>query len=172
MAKMSGVYPDYQFVAAGVSTQQKDFYSALIGKNDVKVIFGKTYDLLEQSFAALVTSGTATLETALFGVPEVVCYKGGRISFQIAKMLVKVDFISLVNLIMGKEVVKELVQNDFNETALKKETDRLLNDNACRNKMIAELEQLKKDLGGAGASEKTARLMMNYLSERIPLERN
>ncbi len=163
MAKMSSAYPDFQFVAAGVSTQQKEFYASLIGDNNVKVIFGKTYDLLEQSTAALVTSGTATLETALFGIPEVVCYKGGMISFQIAKMLVKVDFISLVNLIMGKEVVKELIQNDFNEDALRQETDKLLKDKDYRNKMVAELDILKKDLGGAGASEKTARLMMDYL---------
>ncbi|MBI4931723.1 MAG: lipid-A-disaccharide synthase [Bacteroidetes bacterium] len=163
MAKMSSSFSDYQFVTAGVSTQQKDFYSSLIGNQDVKVLFGKTYDLLEQSTAALVTSGTATLETALFGIPEVVCYKGGMISFQIAKMLVKVNYISLVNLIIGKEVVKELIQNEFNEDLLRKETNKLLNDKNYRSKMIVELEQLKKNLGGAGASEKTARLMMNYL---------
>ena len=163
MAKMSAYYSDYQLVAAGVSTQQKDFYLNLIGNQEVKVLFGKTYDLLEQSAAALVTSGTATLETALFGIPEVVCYKGGMISFQIAKRLVKVEYISLVNLIMGKEVVKELIQNEFNENNLLKETDKLLNDKSYRSKMISEMEQLKKNLGGAGASEKTARLMMEYL---------
>jgi len=163
MVKMSSSFPDYQFITAGVSTQQADFYSKLIGGHNVKVLFRKTYDLLEQSTAAIVTSGTATLETALFGIPEVVCYKGGMISFQIAKMLVNVDYISLVNLIMEKEVVKELIQNEFNESALKKETDKLFNDKEYRIKMIAGLEELKKKLGGAGASEKTARLMMSYL---------
>ena len=163
MAQISSHYPDYQFVAAGVSTQQKDFYFSFIGKNNIKILFGKTYDLLEQSTAALVTSGTATLETALFGVPEVVCYKGGIISFQIAKMLVKVNFISLVNLIMGKEVVKELIQNEFNERSLRKETDKLLNEKTYRSNMISTLEELKMKLGGAGASRKTAELMIRYL---------
>jgi lipid-A-disaccharide synthase len=166
MARMSSYFPKYQFVVAGVSTQQKDFYSALVGKNEVKYLFGKTYDLLEQSTAALVTSGTATLETALFGVPEVVCYKGGAISFQIAKMLVKVDFISLVNLIMGKEVVRELIQSDFNETAVKTELDKLLDQPEYRNTMITSLNELKRKLGGAGASAKTAELMVTCLSEK------
>ncbi len=163
MAKMSGHFPGYQFVAAGVSTQQKEFYDSLIGTNSVKVIFGKTYDLLEQSTAALVTSGTATLETALFGVPEVVCYKGGEVSFRIAKWLVKVEFISLVNLIMGKEVVKELIQSEFNENNLRTETGKILNDPGYRNAMCAELEELKIKLGGPGASAKAAQKMFSLL---------
>ncbi|MBI3503159.1 MAG: lipid-A-disaccharide synthase [Bacteroidetes bacterium] len=163
MYKMIPSFPDYQFVIAGISLHEKDFYQKLIGKANAKIIFGKTYELLEQSAVALVTSGTATLETALFGVPEVVCYKGGKISFAIAKRLVKVNYISLVNLIMEKEVVKELIQNDFNETNLRKETEKLLNDKTYRSKMISSLEELKENLGGAGASEKVARLMLKYL---------
>ncbi len=163
MAKMSSHFPNYQFVVAGVSTQQKYFYAALTGKNEVKYLFGKTYDLLEQSTAALVTSGTATLETALFGIPEVVCYKGGMISFQIAKMLVKVDYISLVNLIMEKEVVKELIQSDFNETAVKTELDKLLSQQEYRNAMTGNLNELKRKLGGAGASKKTAQFIVSAL---------
>lgn len=163
MTKMSSSFPDYQFVTAGVSTQQKNFYAELISKRDVKILFGKTYDLLEQSTAAIVTSGTATLETALFGIPEVVCYKGGMISYRIAKMLVDVDYISLVNLIMEKEVVKELIQKDFNESALRKETEKILNDKEYRSAMISALEELKKKLGGAGASKKTAELILNHL---------
>ena len=163
MCRMIPLFPAYQFVIAGISSHEKDFYLKLIGKSEVQLLFEKTYDLLEQSAAALVTSGTATLETALFGVPEVVCYKGGMISFQIAKLLVNVDYISLVNLIGEKEVVKELIQNDFNENNLKKETAKLLNDKEYRTKMISELDLLKKKLGGAGASEKTARLMISYL---------
>ncbi len=163
MAKMSSHFPKYQFVVAGVSTQEKEFYTALAGKSEVKYLFGKTYDLLEQSAAALVTSGTATLETALIGTPEVVCYKGGAISFQIAKMLVKVDYISLVNLIMEKEVVKELIQNDFNEAAVKTELDKLLNQPTYRDTMMASLNELRNKLGGAGASQKTATLMVSAL---------
>ena len=163
MAEISSDFPDYQFVCAGISMHDKNFYSELMGKNDVKILFGKTYDLLEQSTAALVTSGTATLETALFEIPEVVCYKGGAISFQIAKRIVNVEYISLVNLIMKKEVVKELIQNEFNKKNLKVELNKLLKDKIYRDKMIGELEELKKKLGGFGASKKTAELMMKYL---------
>ena len=164
MCRMVPLFPDHQFVIAGISSHEKDFYSKLMGNTDAKILFGKTYDLLERSHAALVTSGTATLETALFGVPEVVCYKGGSISFQIAKMLVNVDYISLVNLIMEKEVVRELIQNEFSENNLRKETNKLLNDRSYRDNMISELEELKEKLGGAGASEKAARLMLSYLT--------
>ena len=164
MAKMSSCFSNYQFVVAGVSTQQKDFYVSLAGKSGVKYIFGKTYDLLEHSTAALVTSGTATLETALFGVPEVVCYKGGMISYQIAKRLVKVDYISLVNLIMEKEVVRELIQNDFNEKNLQKELGKLLNQPDYRNQIILNLNELKNKLGRSGASKRTAELMLGYIA--------
>ncbi len=160
MSKMSVHFPSYQFVVAGVSTQEKEFYLKLVGDSKVKFLFGKTYDLLEQSYAALVTSGTATLETALFGVPEVVCYKGGAISFQIAKMLVNVEFISLVNLIMGKEIVRELIQDDFNEDSLKNELKKILEQAAYREKMIKNLNILKVELGGSGASKKVAELIV------------
>ncbi len=109
------------------------------------------------------TDRHATLGTALFGVPEIVGYQGGMISNEIGKRLVKVDYISLVNLIMEKEVVRELIQKDFNEKNLKSETEKLLHDKDYRSKIISSLEELKKKLGGAGASEKAARLMMNYL---------
>ena len=163
MAKMSSYFPACQFVVAGVSTQQTEFYKDLVGKNDIKCLFGKTYDLLEQSTAALVTSGTATLETALFGIPEVVCYKGGNISFRIAKMLVKVDYISLVNLIMGKEVVKELIQQEFKESSLRIELDKLLNDLNYSKIMTENLNELRSKLGGIGASKKTAQLIVSSL---------
>jgi lipid-A-disaccharide synthase len=149
---------------AGISSYEKNFYLSLTGKNEVVTLFAQTYNLLEHSAAALVTSGTATLETALFGVPQVVCYKGGIISYHIAKLLVKVDYISLVNLIMGKEVVKELIQNNFNEENLKSELNKILNHTDYRNKMIAQLCELKNKLGGTGASARTAELIMGYLS--------
>ena len=112
----------------------------------------------------MVTSGTATLETALFGVPEVVCYKGGAISFAIAKQLVKVKYISLVNLIMDKEIVTELIQNDLNETNLKSEVDKLLTP-STRKVMLENYAELKAKLGGSGASKKAAELMIKYLNE-------
>ena len=104
-------FPDYSFVVAKAPGIDDGFYNSFLqGHKNVYALSGKTYDLLYKAKAALVTSGTATLETALFGVPEIVCYKGSAISYQIAKRLIKVTFISLVNLIMGRETVKELIQ--------------------------------------------------------------
>jgi lipid-A-disaccharide synthase len=162
MLSMQSHFPAYQFIIAGAPSQTKEFYLSLTGKTDIKIVFNQTYALLRKSTAALVTSGTATLETALFGVPEVVCYKGGAISYTIAKQLIKVKYISLVNLIMDNEIVKELIQADLNEMNLKIELEKLLNEKT-RSKMLADYLELKTKLGGVGASEKTATLMMNYL---------
>jgi lipid-A-disaccharide synthase len=170
MLSMQKYYPDHQFVIAGAPAQQKNIYQDHIdqakqqgvGMNDVKTVYNQTYQLLQQSEAALVTSGTATLETALFGVPEVVCYKGGAVSFAIAKKLVKVKYISLVNLIMDREIVKELIQSELNESNLKRELDKLLTANS-RKMMLSDYEELKMKLGGSGASQKTAELMIAYL---------
>ena len=125
-------------------------------------INNKTYDLLSISYAALVASGTATLETALFKVPQVVCYKGGTISYQIAKRINTLKFISLVNLIMDKEVVKELIQYDFNNKNLKTELTKILDDNH-REKLFLEYFELEKLLGGKGASEKVAKQIVSNL---------
>jgi lipid-A-disaccharide synthase len=171
MLTMQKYYPHHQFVIAGAPAQQKHIYQVHIdqakqqgvGTNDVKIVYNQTYQLLQQSEAALVTSGTATLETALFGVPEVVCYKGGAVSFAIAKKLVKVKYISLVNLIMDREIVKELIQSELNEVNLKRELDKLLTANS-RKMMLSDYEELKMKLGGAGASQKTAELMITYLN--------
>jgi lipid-A-disaccharide synthase len=154
-------YPNYQFVIAAAPSQQAEYYQTFIGNEDVKIVFGQTYQLLQKAEVALVTSGTATLETALFGVPEVVCYKGGAISYTIAKQLVKVKYISLVNLIMDEEIVKELIQNEFNERNLKAEFEKLLN-NQNRIKMLSQYAKLKAKLGGSGASKKAAELMISY----------
>ncbi len=162
MLSMRKYYLKYQFVIAGAPSLPKEFYAPFLTGTDIPIIFGQTYQLLKQSKAALVTSGTATLETALFGVPEVVCYKGGKISYLIARQLVKVKFISLVNLIMDKEIVKELIQDELNEKNLKLELDKLLEGNS-REEMIQSYAELKMKLGGAGASRKTAELMLSYL---------
>src|SRR5699024_792593 len=121
MLQMPDEFPDYQFVIAGAPSQDKEYYQPFIKKDNVKLVMNDTYSLLEFSHAALVTSGTATLETALFNVPEVVCYKGNWVSYQIAKRIIKLDFISLVNLIMDREVVTELIQGEFNAKNLKAE---------------------------------------------------
>lgn len=162
MLSMQKQYSNYQFVIAGAPSQSPAYYSGFIGDKDVKIVFNQTYQLLQKAHVALVTSGTATLETALFGVPEVVCYKAGSISYGIAKQLIKVKYISLVNLIIDKEIVKELIQNELNETNLKTELDKLLNPET-RNKIIKDYAELKAKLGGSGASKKTAGLMIDYL---------
>ncbi len=158
MLSLVNDFPDYQFVIAGAPSQDYSFYQSFIKSYNTKFISNKTYDLLSVSTAALVTSGTATLETALFKVPQVVCYKGSAISYQIAKRIITLKFISLVNLIMDKEVVTELIQSDFNKKRLKKELEIIL-DKKERSKIHIQYYELEKKLGGKGASEKTAKLI-------------
>ena len=155
-------FPDYQFVIAGAPSQEFSFYSTFLTANNCHFISNKTYDLLSISFAALVTSGTATLETALFKVPEVVCYKGSWLSYQIAKRIVTLKYISLVNLIMDKVVVTELIQDNLNTGTLKTELQKLLNSNH-RDLVLENYNALEKKLGGSGASEKTAKLIVKNL---------
>ena len=157
-------FPDYQFVIAGAPSQEYEFYQTFLKKENVKFIANKTYDLLSHSHAALVTSGTATLETALFNVPEVVCYKGSWVSYQIAKRVLTLKYISLVNLIMDKEVVKELIQEELNTKNLKLELNKILNEDG-RAQLLKEYAQLKQNLGGEGASKKTAALIINSLQK-------
>lgn len=156
-------FPDYQFVIAGAPSQEYDFYKSFITKNNIKFISNKTYDLLKIAHAALVTSGTATLETALFKVPEVVCYKGNWISYQIAKRIITLKYISLVNLIMDKEVVTELIQDACNTKNIKKELTKILNPEYRKN-LLANYDTLEQKLGGTGASEKTAQLIIADLN--------
>lgn len=153
----------YSFVVAGAPSQPESIYRTIIGSNtQVKLLFGQTYQLLQQSHAALVTSGTATLETALFGVPLVVCYKGSYLSYQIARRLVKVKYISLVNLVMDREVVTELIQDQMNPANIREELLKLLQ-GSSREHLKSELEELKIKLGGKGASKKAASLIYSYL---------
>jgi len=163
MINVAKRFNDFQFVIAGAPSIEEVFYKNIIKDSSIKLISGKTYQLLLHAKAAMVTSGTATLETALFGVPEVVCYKGGKISFMIAKQLVKVSYISLVNLILDREVVKELIQDNFNEETLYEEMNELLYNKEYINKVEVNYKGLREKLGGSGASEKTAQLMVSYL---------
>ena len=149
-------FSEYEFVIAGAPSQDFSFYQQIIGDRKVSFINNKTYDLLSISFAALVASGTATLETALFKVPQVVCYKGGTISYQIAKRIITLKFISLVNLIMDKEVVIELIQNNFTKEKLVVELRKIL-EPKNREKLFLEYFELEKILGGKGASKKVAK---------------
>lgn len=157
-------FPDYQFVIAGAPSQEYSFYSTFLTSRNCHFISNKTYDLLSISFAALVTSGTATLETALFKVPEVVCYKGSWISYQIAKRIVTLKFISLVNLIMDKEVVTELIQENCNSKSIKTELKKLL-DSKQRREILNNYDEVEKKLGGSGASQNTAKLIVEQLQK-------
>ncbi len=157
-------YKNYQFVIAGAPSQEIEFYNQIIGDKKVAFINNKTYDLLSVSYAALVASGTATLETALFKVPQVVCFKGGNISYQIAKRIITLNYISLVNLIMDQEVVTELIQNNFNKKNLQKELSKILSENH-REKLFLRYSDLEKKLGGKGASKKVAQMIVGGLKK-------
>ncbi len=156
-------YPGYNIVIAGAPAIEESFYKQIIGDDVVKVIFNKTYSILENAEAALVTSGTATLEAALFKVPQVVCYKTGNISYQIAKRLIKVNYISLVNLVMNKRVVTELIQHEFNSRLLVLELDKILKNRNIREQIISGYNSLELKLGGKGASKRAAEKMVKYL---------
>ncbi len=162
MLSVANDFPDFQFVIAGAPSQERALYEPFLKNKQVHLLANKTYDLLSHASAALVTSGTATLETALFKVPEVVCYKGSWASYQIAKRIITLKYISLVNLIMDREVVTELIQDDCNTKKIKTEMQKLL-DPDYRKKMLADYDLLEEKLGGTGASEKTARLIVRNL---------
>jgi lipid-A-disaccharide synthase len=157
-------FPQYEFVIAAVSSHPKDFYENICKRYQIKIVYGKTYLLLSNAYAAMVTSGTATLETALFGVPEVVCYKGSALSFMLAKKLVKVKYISLVNLIMDRAIVKELIQNDFNSVNLADELSNILSEGKIKE-LKKQFIELKNKLGGVGASAKTAELIYKMIRQ-------
>lgn len=156
-------FPDYQFVIAGAPSQEYSFYQQFLGSSNVKFISNRTYDLLSIAHAALVTSGTATLETALFKVPEVVCYKGNWISYQIAKRIITLKYISLVNLILDKEIVKELIQDEFNTKNIRAELLKILTPEYRAN-LLKQYDLLEEKLGGFGASQKTANLIIKHLT--------
>jgi len=167
MLEVAKHFPDYKFIVAKAPGLDENFYAELLAPyNNVSSVVDKTYDLLLQSKAALVTSGTATLETALFGVPEVICYKGSSFSYQIAKRLIKIKFIGLVNLIMDKEVVKELIQDELTVENLRHELNELLT-NETKQKQVKEDYVLLKNLlsKGGHASANAAGSIYTYLAK-------
>lgn len=156
MLEMLPLFQDYEFVIAGAPNRDEDFYQSFMQGQNIPIVFDKTYDLLSLSYAALVTSGTATLETALFKVPQVVCYKSSMASYQIAKYLVRnIEYISLVNLVLDQEVVKELIQNEFNKTKLELELKKIL-DPTYRKEIFSNYMELEKKLGNPGVSQRIA----------------
>ncbi len=165
MLKIMELFPEYRFVLAGVKNISDDIYLKIIGNNDVTLVKEKTYEILHIAEAALVTSGTATLEAALHGTPQVVCYKGDFLSMIIGWMVIKVKHISLVNLIMNAEVVKELVQYDLTEENVVRELRAVLPGGERRDKMLNDYNELKKILGPSGASGRIAAEMVRELKK-------
>lgn len=165
MIKVSKHFPDYQFVIAAAPGINTDFYKNLIQNDKIAIIYEQTYQILSHSKAALVTSGTATLETALLHVPQIVCYQIGLGNFlyKIGRMLLKIKYISLVNLILDREAVKELLQQKFKTNFLVSELNLILNDENYRTKMLDDYQILKQKIGKPGASEKAATLMLDFL---------
>ncbi len=153
---------DFQFVIAGTSAVSSDYYRKKSRGAEFRLIYDQTYSLMTHSKAALITSGTATLEAALFNLPQVVCYKANPISYFIAKRLVKLNFISLVNLIIEREVVKELIQKDMNRQCAEKHLRDIISDSKKREQISADYVELRRKLGGKGASRTTAELIMKY----------
>ncbi len=158
-------YQDYHFVIGGAPSQDEKLYHEICkGIDSVSIVFGETYPLLMNSHAGLITSGTATLETALFKVPQVVCYRANPISYRIAKMLVNIKFISLVNLIMDKEVVKELIQQDLSNKSVNEELKRII-EGEKRQQILSDYELLIEKLGGVGASKNTADKIVEFMEQ-------
>lgn len=160
-------FMDHQFVVAAVPNLPKEYYEMFRRNGQVQIVYDQTYDLLANAEAALVTSGTATLETALFNVPQVVCYKGSFFTYLIARSLIKVKYISLVNLILDRPLVKELIQDDFTPANIMAELDKVLRDPVHREIVLTGYKELKKVMGSEGASEKAAGLMYKYLTQGI-----
>ena len=163
MCHLALQHPEYQFVIAGMKLLGSSMYTPYIQSDNVSIVYDQTYPLLKTAFAGVITSGTATLEAALFDLPLVVCYKANALSVFIAKRFAKVRYISLVNLIADKPVVKELIQNDLNANDLESEFRKITVDESYRQNLQHEYDLLKEQLGGAGASQRTVNSILNYL---------
>lgn len=165
MLEVAKQFSDYRFIIAGAPGQELDFYTNIHGVKENDIVFGKTYALFTVAEAGLVTSGTATLEAALHGMPQAVCYKGNFISYHIARKLVKVNYISLVNLVMEREVVREMIQEAMNVKSLTAELKRLLEDEQYRHRLIEDYKILREKLGGTGASHRAAEGMLEAIDQ-------
>ncbi len=162
MAALPELFPAYDFIIAGAPSVSLDFYKEILGETHIPVLFGKTYDILKNARAAVVTSGTATLETALFGVPQVVGYKTGSLQYHLGKRLVKIPYFSLVNLILNREAVPELLQNQFNIHNIQKHLKAILQGDA-REKMLNDYRELNQIIGQKTASREVARRILQNI---------
>ncbi len=163
-------FKEYQFIIGGAPAQELSFYQEILDQNskqqDVRIVFNRTYDLMQAADAALVTSGTATLETALFNTPEIVCYTGNPISYQIIKRLIKVKYISLVNLILDQALLKELIQKELSKENLISELQKITANGPEKRRILEGYQTLRQQLGNTGASARTAKLMLEYLTNK------
>ena len=168
LAAVAPQFTDYQFVIGGAPSQSQSFYSEVLGEVAIPVLFGQTYELLQQSTAALVASGTATLETAFIRIPQVVCYRieAGWLGTLVKDILVKIPWFSLVNLIAGREIVKELFQHNCTPQAVGDELQLILSDPTYRDKMLDGYSDVLNALGGPGCAAKTAKLMVEILTDK------
>ena len=162
--KIKNQFPEFQFVIAGAPGRDIKDYNKILGNSSIPVIFNETYNLIQQSKAAIVTSGTATLETALLGVPQIVCYKSSFISYIIAKIIVKLKYISLVNIIMNKEIVEELIQNNCNSKKIASSLNKILSKTEV-DKIKTDYEKLYQILDKGGASKITSNLILESISK-------
>jgi lipid-A-disaccharide synthase len=163
MVALSKAHPEWQFVVAGVSWLNEELYEEFTAGSDVKVLTDKTYGLLKYADAAVVCSGTATLETALIGTPEVVCYRMDEFSYRVARIFVKISFISLVNIIMGREVVRELIQHDMTVENASEELRAIIAGGGKHQQIMNDYSELRAIVGGEGASERFAARMVEEL---------
>jgi lipid-A-disaccharide synthase len=162
MLAVTDQFTNYQFVIAGAPSFTSEYYTQFTADKNIPVVFNATYDLLSHAEAAVVASGTATLETALFNVPQVVVYKGHPVSIGIGRLVIKIKFISLVNLIVNSQVVKELIQQESSPVNIAAELDNMLNNADYRDTMLANYDKLDERMGKPGASAKTATLIIKY----------
>jgi lipid-A-disaccharide synthase len=169
MSKIADHYPEVLFLVAGVNNLPGELYSGCSGKPNMRVVFEKTYDILSVADAAIVTSGTATLETALWNVPQVVIYKANlRISAWITRMVIKVKYISLVNLILGRELITELIQENLTHENLVREFNEIITDSGRRDNIIKGYKEVSDKIGHTVTSETAAELMIQYLGKKTP----
>jgi lipid-A-disaccharide synthase len=166
MVGVSGQHPEYQFVVAGAPSIETSLYDQYLQGTKVRIVHRETYGLLESAMAGLITSGTATLEAALFDVPQTVLYKTGLVAYGIGKRLIKTNFISLVNLILGKQLVVEIIQKDLFRRAAD-ELSRILKDPEYRAGMKEGYKALQTDLGEPGVSGRIGRRMVELLNEDL-----
>lgn len=163
MLEVAKNFPQYRFIIGGAPGQTPAYYKELMGGDQMEIVFEKTYSLLKQAYAGLIKSGTSTLEAALFNLPQVVCYKTSAISYNIAKRVANVKYISLPNLIMDEPIVTELIQEDMSVERMTSELKRITENEAGREKMLADYQRLYGKLGGAGASKKVATNIVEHL---------